>query len=82
MRVCVCVDRKREESKREDGTGVCRDQCMVHTSTGLQARKGESEWWEREREREGGRVYDREETGVEWMRPGFCLGRKTCGEEE
>ncbi|KAM7367869.1 hypothetical protein PAMP_014138 [Pampus punctatissimus] len=50
------IELEDREERREvgGGTGVCRDQCMVHTqtsclvsSTGLQGRKGESEWWER-----------------------------------
>lgn len=32
MRVCVCVRREgKEEEGGRGGTGVCRDQCMVHT---------------------------------------------------
>lgn len=53
----VRVDREREESKREDGTGVCRDQCMVHTDD-LSHRQGcrqEKARVSGGKEREGGR---------------------------
>lgn len=83
MLVCVQRERgKRGGRKGGGGTGVCRDQCMVHIDVsscqqGCREEKA-SEWWKRER---GGRVYDREETGVEWMRQGFCRGKRAFREE-
>lgn len=86
MCVLVCVNGAREIEKRKreggGGTGVCRDQCMVHTDVssrqqGCREEKASEWWWRgREKRRRGGRVYDREETAVEWMRQGFLPGEK------
>lgn len=79
--------REGKTRRREAGgeTGVCRDQCMVHTDVSSR-RQGCREEKARvsggERGGEEGRVYDREETGAEWMRQGFCLGKRTRREEE
>lgn len=54
MRVCVCGEGREEEG----GWNRCLPRSVYGThrrlvsSTGLQGRKGESEWWEREEEGE------------------------------
>lgn len=69
----VCVWRRSEKSRRErgGGTGVCQDQCMVHTDVssrrqGCREEKGESECWERERGRgrRGGEKSGKDDTGL------------------
>lgn len=89
VHLCVCVYVDREGREGKGGWNRCLPRSVYGThrhlvsSTGLQGRKGKTEWCERERERdEGGRVCDREETGVEWMKWGFCLGKRTCRKEE
>lgn len=86
MCVCVyvCVWRRSEKSRRErgGGTGVCRDQCMVHTDVSSR-RQGCRE--EKARVSVGReRVGEKEEEGrrVERMTQGFCLRERTCRDEE
>lgn len=57
----------------EDGTGVSQDQSAVHTDD-LSRRRGCRQGEARVSGGKGGGVHDSEETGVEWMRRGFCLG--------
>lgn len=70
--VCVCVWRRSEKSRRErgGGTGVCRDQCMVHTDVSSRRQGCREEkvrvsvGRERGRERRGGEKSGKDDTGL------------------